>query len=464
VTTRLSTDRVFVCCVCVHAAGAALTLGCGSGAVDHSSALGSGSDAGNGVDAHDVDAHGPPTFDANGPTDGAGPAETGADSAGVPGDAQAFDTGWSPPDASTCAMGVAGPTGAPPALTKGQWVNITPPGLDLSADAYGCSRLAMDPCRPYTLYVCVDQQGIYKTTDGGATWARLGTPPASPNYSTSVTYLDSPLDVKIDPNNPDHLYAVQGVRGSTLGFWVSEDGGSTWTKPAGFVSGEQTTWTNDVYWMSVDPTDFGHVLLSFHSPWQGSQDSGILETKDGGATFKAYMPGGWGAGLAVNFLYDPALGIGDGKTWLVGTQWGSGFYRTTDGGQTWKNVTPQAMMHGGTGIYYATNGVLYSGADQQMMRSTDNGASWTLIGPSFADGYYKVIGDGKSLYAQEANTGSSSTGQQPYITSAENDGLTWTAYNAQTFSDGPFDMVYDGADGIVYSSNWRDGVWALKAR
>jgi photosystem II stability/assembly factor-like uncharacterized protein len=451
------------------ACAALLLLGCGAsqgGPADDSGTVDSDSiDAGGDTPGHEPDARadGAPGPDAPGVTDEAGRGDAEApDAATDAADTRADATGWSPPDASVCAMGVTGPTGTPPALTQGQWANITPPGLDLSTDAYGCSRLALDPCRPYTMYVCVDQQGIYKTTDGGATWARLGTPPASPDYGPSVTYLDSPLDVKIDPSNPEHLYAVQGVRGTTLGFWVSEDGGRSWTKPAGFVSGEQTTWTNDVYWMSVDPTDFGHVLLSFHSPWANSQDSGVLETKDGGATWTPHFPGGWGAGLAVNFLYNPALGIGDSKTWLVGTQWAGGFYRTSDGGGTWKNVTAQSMMHGGTGIYYATNGVLYSGADAQIMRSTDNGVTWTLVGPSFADGYYKVIGDGKSLYAQEANTGGNSTGPQPYITSAETDGTTWTMFSTQTFSDGPFDMAYDGVDGIIYSSNWRGGVWALK--
>jgi photosystem II stability/assembly factor-like uncharacterized protein len=445
--------------VTTYAVLALLAAGCGGAGANPGDAgttdRDGGSDVGSPSDAR---------ADASSPMRDASQADGSPDAMAVGRDANVAETGWTPPDGGSCATGVVGPSGSPPALTQGRWVNITPPGLDLTSDAFGCSRIAMDPCRPYTLYVCVDQQGVYKTTDGGATWARLGTPPAMPDYGTSVTYLDSPLDVKIDPNDPEHLYAVQGVRGSTLGFWESHDGGVNWTKPAGFVSGEQTTWTNDVYWMSVDPTDFRHVLLSFHSPWANSQDSGILETKDGGATFTTHFPGGWGAGLAVNFLYEPTLGIGDANTWLVGTQWAAGFYRTSDGGGSWQNVSAQPMMHGGTGVYYSKNGTLYSGADQQILRSSDNGVSWKLVGPSFSDGYYKVIGDGTSLYAQEADTGGNSAGPQPYITSAESDGVAWTAYNDQTFSDGPFDMAFDGADGIVYSSNWRDGVWALKVR
>src|SRR5262249_25769986 len=157
-------------------------------------------------------------------------------------------------------------------------------------------------------------------------------------------------------------------------------------------------------WLAVDPTDFNHVLITFHSPWKNSNSSGVVETKDGGVTFIPHNPGGWGAGLAASFLFYPEKGLGDSNTWLVGTQSGGGYYRTTDGGNTWKNVTDHGMMHGGTDTFYASTGVVYSGSNSQIMRSTDNGVTWALVGPKFNDGFYKVIGDGKTLYAQDANT------------------------------------------------------------
>lgn len=83
----------------------------------------------------------------------------------------------------------------------------------------------------------------------------------------------------------------------------------------------------------------------------------------------------------------------------------------------------------------------------------------------FVDGYYQVIGDGNVLYAQESNTGTHAVGTpQPYVTSAEDDGVTWTPYRggAQTFSDGPYTMRFDSYRRILYSANWRAGLWALK--
>jgi hypothetical protein len=343
-----------------------------------------------------------------------------------------------------------------PALTAGTWVEITPPSLDLKSSSnhsYGANDVQLDPNDACVLYACFDMRGMYKTTDAGASWSKIGN-------------LDSPLHMRIDPKDSKHLYAIQGVRGATMGFWVSTDAGMTWTKPAAFHAGEGTTWTDDGYWIAVDPTDFKHVLITFHSPWHDPSGSGVLESTDGAATFIPHKPnGGWGgAGLAISFLYSPSQGLGDAKTWLLGTQSNGGFYRTTDSGGTWTNVTKQPMMHGGTGTFYASNKVLYSGANNQIMRSTDNGVTWTLVGPKFQDGYYTVIGDGTNLYAQEANTGGNSVGPQTYVTSKETDGVTWTSYSSQTFTDGPFAMAFDQAGGIIYSANWQAGIWALKVK
>ena len=110
-----------------------------------------------------------------------------------------------------------------PVLTPGVWKDITPAGLGLTEHPppFGIPVVELDPSDPCTLYACVDTKGIWKTTDAGSTWARLGNPPASPNYSHNVDYLDSPIHVLVDPDDSKHLYATQGVRGTTLGFWVS---------------------------------------------------------------------------------------------------------------------------------------------------------------------------------------------------------------------------------------------------
>jgi hypothetical protein len=367
-------------------------------------------------------------------------------------------------------VAVTAPAGTPPALVKGVWTDLTPPGLNLGVPTpalphYGIAQFAIDTRNPYVIYVCVDQQGMWKTTDGGTSWNRLGDP-TRPATATTAHYLDSPIAVRVDPSNSNHLVATQGVRGATLGFWISQDGGSTWTMPASFVA---THTTIDVTTLTVDPTDFNHNLVGSHSPWPGLSNAGILETKDGGATWIVHQPRPeFNAGsIGIHFLYSPAHQLGNADTWLVVTD-GHGVWRTTDAGVTWTNVSNYNLTHGGQQLYYASNGYVYAGFALYPARSSDNGVTWEQLTTLPYFYYYSVYGDGTNLYTQLANTGTNAgQGSQPYYTSLETDGKSWAPYDpnhtgAQTFGDGPFMMLYDPGHQIMYSANWNTGFWALK--
>jgi hypothetical protein len=118
---------------------------------------------------------------------------------------------------------------AAPDLTAGVWKKITPPDVVMTPENHVfCQGMAIDPAHPSTLYLCVcaydvAKGGLYKTTDGGSTWAKVG-------------QLDEPIHVVIDPKDSNHLYCVDGVRGATQGFWTSTDGGKTWAHPPGLDS------------------------------------------------------------------------------------------------------------------------------------------------------------------------------------------------------------------------------------
>ncbi len=342
-----------------------------------------------------------------------------------------------------------------PTLTAGVWRNITPAGVTMTAANHVfCQGMAIDPSHPSTIYLCVcaydvSKGGLYKTTDGGSTWAKIGK-------------LDEPIHVVVDPKDSNHLYCVDGVRGETQGFWVSTDGGLTWTLPPGFdIATRKPVGTRDLYSIAVDPKDFGHVLVSFHSPWSDSTNCGVLESKDGGQTWTVHQPpsgSAKGYGMAVFFLFDPATGQGDKDTWLFTTQAG-GFYRTTDAGATWSQVYKLQMTHGGNQLYRTKKGVLYAGAYQYPVRSTDNGASWQPLKKGLVYSWYMgICGDGNLLYTACTNE------KQPFFTSPEDDGLTWTAFRGgeQKFSAVPFEMHYDSKNQIMYSASWSDGLLALK--
>jgi len=370
--------------------------------------------------------------------------------------------GMTPPS-SVCRLPPAGaascsrqPAASCQLPSSAPWRNITPSGVTMTAENHVfCQGLAIDPERPATIYLCVctydvTKGGLYKTTDGGSTWRKIGP-------------LDEPIHVAIDPHDTNRLYCVDGVRGATPGFWTSSDGGETWTMPQGFATAadDPRIGTRDLYSIAVDPADFRHVLVSFHSPWRGSDNCGILESRDGGGAWIAHAPpsgSARGYGMAIFFLYDRGTRQGDSRTWLFTAQAG-GFYRTTDGGAIWSQVYERQMAHGGNQLYRTRAGVLYSGGYQYPVRSTDNGASWQQVKTGLVYSWYMgICGDGKTLYTACSNK------NEPFFTSPESDGLTWTPYagGAQRFSSEPFEMAFDRKNRIMYSASWSDGLWALK--
>lgn len=346
------------------------------------------------------------------------------------------------------------PADANPDLTPGIWKNISPAEAPLSFENHVfCQGVTLDTKNPGTIYLCVcayevKQAGLFKTLDGGSNWKQIG-------------HLDEPLHLVIDPMDPDHLYCVDGVRGETLGFWESTDGGNHWMQPEGFKAATEKpagVGTRDLYSIAVDPTDFNHVLVSFHSPWAG-KNCGVLESKDGGKSWLAHDAPSTlkaGYGMAVFFLFDPAKKTGDKDTWLFTAQEG-GFFRTTDGGKSWSNVYKNSMTHGGNQLYRAIDGTLYSGGYQYPVRSTDNGASWEQVKTGLPYSWYMgIIGDGKTIYTGSTNK------SQPFFMTSETDGRQWVAFNKQTFSAVPFAMALDSVNRILYSASWEEGLLAVK--
>jgi hypothetical protein len=359
------------------------------------------------------------------------------------------------------------PASAFPIYTPGTWKNITPSGMT----DFGCSFVEVDQGNPSIIYTIAGTgKGLWKSTNGGETWTQTGNPGYVYNGGLHTEYLDSPCWFRVDPSNSNHLYATQGVRGNTMGFWVSTNGGASWDIPAAFTA---TNTTRDVTILVVDPQDFKHVLVSSHSEWTllGTSSAGILETRDGGVTWIVHMPlPGWtqrqNMGLA--FLDDPT-----GKTWIA-TSETYGYWRTTDAGVNWTKVSSADGAHACPQTYRAKNGNYYCSTSSRIIRSTNNGVTWTqLDGASGLPGWYYggLYGDGDYLYTcpSYANTEptGSGIGPQPFFVSPESDGLHWTAYKpttaaAQTFNNGPAYMMFDSMNRIMYAANWGFGLWALK--
>ena len=365
----------------------------------------------------------------------------------------------------TCANGNPKLPAGAPALTPGVWKDISPKGpkYGWGSENVFVQGMAIDPCNPATLYVTVSGfnsstfatvvGGLYRSTDAGSTWSTVGAFDQPTQRSRGSQEPTAPLrgrwGSRWDDRILGHHRRWQDVEPAG-GFKTFADSRQRHRRlPRGARSRRLQPRSPE---LSLELAQLRRLRL-----WKCT--SGIAESTDGGSTWTVHNPDpGWAGagGYDVFFLYNPALGIGDKNTWLFGTQ-GKGYWRTADGGKTWTQVTKSNMAHGAGQIYYTKAGVLYASSETKVLRSTDNGVTWTSVGPTnFTTAVY---GDGKYVYAHGAysNIGG------PFSVSLEADGQTWSPLKgAQSMGDGPFEMAFDSSNGILYSSNWGSGLWALK--
>lgn len=398
------------------------------------------------------------------------------------GGSSAVDGGGNPStrDASLQTPADAGPdaTPMPPdgaVGAKGTWENITPqqvpqPWASTASFYYGWDWMdgAKADARG-TLYASVDHgtgdqySGIWKSTDFGNTWSQTNQGPNNVFRQTGAQPL------VVDHTNSNVVYA--GSIKTGLGLFKSTNGGTSWSAQSIIPNGIE----QDVYWLSMDPHDHLHLLLTFHSAgqnWASSGNAGLLESFDGGATWPGvHQAGGWtGAGQFAFFIgYENDGSVdADGSNWLVSTQ-GSGLWRTENAGRNWTRAATFDMTHGMAQLYRAPNGALYTGSIGRIYRSTDNGRSWVDTGAqSTGDGYGGIVGDDTKIWAMLGNTGFAVLGPYRWQTLAIDDTSStaaapkWQTFGTATSTNGPAHMLYDPLNRIVYASCWGAGVMRLR--
>ncbi|HSA55295.1 MAG TPA: hypothetical protein VLE53_06300 [Gemmatimonadaceae bacterium] len=183
--------------------------------------------------------------------------------------------------------------------------------------------------------------GVYRTTDGGRTWTHLG---------LEGTHMIA--KVRLHPSDPNVAYvaALGNLWKPTAdrGVYKTADGGRTWTR-ALFV--DTLTGATDIVMDPGDPnTLYAAMYQRLRTPWGfngGGPGSGIYKTTDGGATWKPLtngIPAGdkGRIGLAIAYTYPRMLLA------TIEAPGESGTYRTEDGGETWtrlNSTNPRPMYY-----------------------------------------------------------------------------------------------------------------------
>jgi len=241
------------------------------------------------------------------------------------------------------------------------------------------------PQRPGTFYMAPNNGGVWKSNDYARTW--------QPVFDGQDTGSIGALSVA--PSDPNIVYvgSGEGLRRPDLstgdGIYKSSDAGATWTH-LGLRDGQQI---QSIAVDPRDPNRL-YVAVVGH-PFGPNEERGLYRSTDGGLTFGKVLGSGEDVGAVEvkidpnhpDTLYAATWASRNGPWNLVQVYElydAGGLYKSTDGGTTWTKLTnglPAKVGRIGIAISPADSKRIYTVVEKPdgcaIFRSSDAGASWT---------------------------------------------------------------------------------------
>ena len=328
------------------------------------------------------------------------------------------------------------------------------------------SDLAIHPEDRNTWYVAAGSGGVWKTTNFGTTWGPLFDEQGS--YSIG--------SVTLDPSNPSIVWVGTGENSSGRhvgygdGVYKSLDGGKSWTN-VGLESSEH------IGEIVVHPENGDVVWVAAEGPlWSSGGERGLYKTTDGGDTWRRVLYVDDDTGVT-SIEYDPrdpdvlyaATYDRRRKVWALLNGPGSGIHKSTDGGESWTELT-NGLPKGDMGkiglavspmrpdVVYATIEASQEEGNNEagFYRSTDRGASWEKRNDYHSGGtgphYYQEIYASPHVFDRVYQ-------MAPRINITEDGGLTFRELgevdkhgdnHAMAFLPDEPEFLLNGSDGGVY--------------
>ncbi|HEY7095819.1 MAG TPA: glycoside hydrolase [Terriglobales bacterium] len=245
------------------------------------------------------------------------------------------------------------------------------------------------PSQPNVFYMAPNNGGVWRTTDYGRTW--------QPIFDDQPTGSIGAL--AIAPSNPDVIYvgSGEGLRRPDLsvgdGIYKSTDGGHTWTH-LGLRDGQQ------IGSILIDPDNPSRVFVAvLGHPYGPNVERGVFRSLDGGAHWEKVLYKDENTG-AIDLAFDPSnpqvlyadMWSSRRPPWTTGGAYsaaGSGLYKSTDGGATWRQLTKglptwsDGLGRIGIGVAPSDGQRIYALVDSRatsgLYRSDNAGESWERV-------------------------------------------------------------------------------------
>ena len=316
------------------------------------------------------------------------------------------------------------------------------------------ARVVVDPANSQRIWVATmgrlftknPERGVYRSDDGGASWAR----------KLFVSDSTGASDLAIDPTNPNTVYAAMWERvrtasyrkagGVTSGIYKSTDGGDTWAllgnglpAPGPSVGrigiAVAPSLPSTLYAIYAD--DPGYFAGVYKSTNSGDSWSRVSD----GALSDLYSSFGWYFGQIRVMPNDP------NRVFTLGVP----VYRTTNGGSSWSEIgSSMHVDHHALWIDPTNPQRMIEGNDGGLFRSTNGGSNWTPYGNLPITQFYAITID--NLQPQRLYGGTQDNGTMRTMTGGLSD---WQAIYG---GDGFYCLVEPNNSNVIYAEYQYGGL------
>ena len=333
------------------------------------------------------------------------------------------------------------------------------------------------PSPSKTFYVAGAASGIWKTTNNGTTFEQVW-------RDERVVAMG---DLAISPSNPNIVWAGTGEEDSRNsispggGIFKSSDGGATWSS----MGLTETQVIARIVIHPVDP-NIVYVAALGHI-WDANPERGLYRTRDGGETWDLVKFVSERAGFVdvvmhprdPDVLFASAWERERGPYYLQSGGPGSGLWKTTDGGDTWSEVAGNGFPAGekgriGLAIAPSSPRTMYALVEARgdgeeegfgangLYRSTDGGDSWEKMnGVNSRPFYYSQVRvdprDPQRVYFSSSPVLFSDDGGRTYGSTTN---AVHVDHHAMWIDPNDPERIIVGNDGGVAISFDRGGNWS----